>query len=104
MIESLHGTENQWLAEVIFTFNRGQITKWKELQNAHADALNKQSGTPYICCRLIFPALREKHELLDDKIAVMSLVEHVFNRSVDDRNIPFADIAKACDRSEDKVH
>lgn len=51
----------------------------------------------------MFTALREKHELLDDKIAVMSLVEHVFSRSADDRNIPFLDIAKACDRPLDKV-
>lgn len=43
-MEALQGTENQWLAEVIFTFNRGQITKWKELQNTYADALNKQNG------------------------------------------------------------
>ena len=51
----------------------------------------------------LFLGLREKHELLDDKIAVMSLVEHVFNRSADDRNIPFADIAKACDKPLEKV-
>jgi 26S proteasome regulatory subunit N9 len=33
----------------------------------------------------------------------MSLVEHVFNRPADDRNIPFADIASSCDRDLDKV-
>lgn len=48
-------------------------------------------------------ALRAKHELLDDKIAVMSLVEHVFHRPADDRNIPFADIATACDKPLEKV-
>jgi len=91
IIESLQGTENQWLAEVIYAFNTGDISKWRELQSAHAESLNKQQ------------LLRDRHELLDDKIAVMSLVEHIFKRPSDDRNIPFEDIAQACERSVDKV-
>jgi 26S proteasome regulatory subunit N9 len=52
LMDALHETENQWLADVIFTFNRGQITKWKELQNTYAEFLNKQQGTTNLNYRL----------------------------------------------------
>ena len=47
-METLQGTENQWLAEVIYAFNTGNISVWKDLQNAHADSLNKQQGIDHI--------------------------------------------------------
>jgi 26S proteasome regulatory subunit N9 len=82
VIESLQGTDNQWLAEIIFTFNTGNITKWKELQNQYAAKLNN------------IPAFLQKHELLDKKIALMSLVDLAFRRASEDRNIPFDFILK----------
>jgi len=82
VIESLQCTENQWLAEIIFTFNTGNITQWKELQNLHAPKMNA------------IQAFIQKHELLDKKIALMSLVDLAFRRTSEDRNIPFDFIAK----------
>jgi 26S proteasome regulatory subunit N9 len=82
VIESLQGTDNQWLAEIIFTFNTGNITQWKELQNQHASKMND------------IQAFIQKHELLDKKIALMSLVDLAFRRTSEDRNIPFDFIAK----------
>jgi len=88
LIESLQGTENQWLADIIYAFNTGNITKWKELQNEYASKLNS------------IPAFLQKHLLMDKKIALMSLVDLSFRRTSTNRNIPFADIAKETQTEE----
>jgi len=84
VIESLQGTDNQWMADVIYTFNTGNITKWKELQNQYSQHLNSHA------------ALTRKHELLDRKIRLMALVELAFSRTSGDRNIQFDDISRIC--------
>jgi len=82
LISRLQGQTNQWLADIIFAFNTGNITRWKELQNEHGDKLNA------------IPAFLKKHALLDKKISLMALVDLCFKRTSTDRNIAFADIAK----------
>jgi len=83
VIESLQGTEHQWLADIIYAFNTGNIPKWKELQQYESTKLNN------------IQAFTQKHELLDKKISLMSLVDLAFKRTTGDRNISFSDIAKA---------
>jgi hypothetical protein len=44
LISRLQGHANQWLADIIFAFNTGNISRWKELQSAHGDKLNAIPG------------------------------------------------------------
>jgi len=91
VLESLQGSDHQWLAEVIYAFNKGEIAKWKVLQNQYATQLNEQQR------------LREEHSLLQRKISVMSLVELVFSKPSDQRNISFDDISKATEHNLEEV-
>jgi len=88
LIESLQGTDNQWLADIIYAFNTGNITRWKELQVEHSVKMNT------------IPAFLQKHLLMDKKIALMSLVDLSFRRTSTDRNISFVDIAKTTQTEE----
>lgn len=81
VIESLQGTENQWLGDIINAFNTGDIPKWKQLQQSEAPKLNSVE------------AFTKKHELLNKKISLMSLVDLAFKRSTGDRNISFKEIS-----------
>lgn len=81
VLDSLNGTEHQWLAEVINAFNNGDINLWKKLQNDYAPQLNIQE------------AVRAKHLLLEQKIRVMALVEMLWKRPSDQRSVPLAEVA-----------
>jgi len=83
VIDALNGTENGWLAQIIFTFNTGNIPKWNEIKKEFAPKLDA------------IPAFIQKHELLEKKIALMSLVDLSFRKISVDRNIPFKDISEA---------
>jgi len=82
VIESLQGTDNQWLADIIYAFNTGNITKWNELQNNYKHKIES------------IPEFAKKQKILDKKIALMSLVDLSFRRAANDRTIPFSDITK----------
>ncbi|OZJ04412.1 hypothetical protein BZG36_02910 [Bifiguratus adelaidae] len=77
ILDSLNNTEHEWLRSLLFAFNSGDIGKFEGL----ASHFSKQS------------LLESNMAALSRKICLMSLIEAVFKRSADDRNIPFADIA-----------
>ncbi|KAK3830169.1 MAG: hypothetical protein JOS17DRAFT_747165 [Linnemannia elongata] len=77
ILESLVGTEREWLKNLLFAFNSGDIGKFEALAPHFAQETILQSN---------ITALRQK-------ICLMSLTETVFKRSSDNRSIPFGTIS-----------
>ncbi|KAI8368805.1 hypothetical protein EDC96DRAFT_504424 [Choanephora cucurbitarum] len=87
ILDSLTGTEHDWLRSLLFAFNAGDIGKFEAL----VPHFNKQ------------PLLEQNQANLRRKICLMSLIEAVFRRSTDNRSIPFSEIAAETRLSVDEV-
>ncbi|OBZ85168.1 putative 26S proteasome regulatory subunit rpn9 [Choanephora cucurbitarum] len=87
ILDSLTGTEHDWLRSLLFAFNAGDIGKFEAL----VPHFNKQ------------PLLEQNQANLRKKICLMSLIEAVFRRSTDNRSIPFSEIAAETRLSVDEV-
>ncbi|KAF9963054.1 26S proteasome regulatory subunit [Modicella reniformis] len=87
ILESLVGTEREWLKNLLFAFNSGDIGKFEALAPHFAQENILQSN---------ITALRQK-------ICLMSLTETVFKRSSDNRSIPFETISSETKLPLDEV-
>ncbi|KAG2202556.1 hypothetical protein INT47_012550 [Mucor saturninus] len=87
ILDSLTGTEHDWLRSLLFAFNGGDIGKFEAL----VPHFSKQ------------PLLQQNQAALSRKICLMSLIEAVFRRSTDNRSIPFSEIAAETRLSVDEV-
>ncbi|KAF9919872.1 26S proteasome regulatory subunit [Linnemannia zychae] len=87
ILESLVGTEREWLKNLLFAFNSGDIGKFEALAPHFAQEAILQSN---------ITALRQK-------ICLMSLTETVFKRSSDNRSIPFSTISSETKLPLDEV-
>ncbi|OAC98559.1 hypothetical protein MUCCIDRAFT_154422 [Mucor lusitanicus CBS 277.49] len=87
ILDSLTGTEHDWLRSLLFAFNAGDIGKFEAL----VPHFTKQ------------PLLQQNQGALRRKICLMSLIEAVFRRSTDNRSIPFSEIAAETRLSIDEV-
>ncbi|KAK9247218.1 hypothetical protein V1506DRAFT_470840 [Lipomyces tetrasporus] len=77
ILDSLVGTEFEWLRSLLFVLNAGSIAKFNELD-------------PQIAT---LPILKSSKEFLQAKICLMALIEAVFQRPASDRTLPFQSIA-----------
>ncbi|KAG0047498.1 26S proteasome regulatory subunit [Gryganskiella cystojenkinii] len=77
ILESLVGTEREWLKNLLYAFNSGDIGKFEALAPHFAQESILQNN---------ITALRQK-------ICLMSLTETVFKRNSDNRSIPFSTIS-----------
>lgn len=77
ILNSLNGTEYEWIKDLLFAFNAGDITKFESL----VPALENE------------PILKENSPFLRQKICLMALIESVFKRPTADRVLPFSVIA-----------
>jgi 26S proteasome regulatory subunit N9 len=77
ILQYLKDGDMDWLYQLIFTFNAGDISKF-------------EASTPHFSSQ---PLLQSHAAFLRQKICLMALVEHIFQRRIDDRLVPFADIA-----------
>ncbi|KAI9474215.1 MAG: PCI domain-containing protein [Benjaminiella poitrasii] len=87
ILDSLSGTDHDWLRSLLFAFNSGDIGKFEAL----VPHFTKQ------------PLLQQSQEALRRKICLMSLIEAVFRRSTDNRTISFSEIAAETRLSVDEV-
>ncbi|TEB23060.1 hypothetical protein FA13DRAFT_1694680 [Coprinellus micaceus] len=78
ILDSLDGTNHEWLKKLLFTFNEGNIGKFESL----APLFPKE------------PILQENYAFLKQKICLMALIESVFKRSATDRTMSFQTIAQ----------
>ncbi|KAK9362236.1 hypothetical protein V1504DRAFT_403641 [Lipomyces starkeyi] len=73
ILDSLVGTEFEWLRSLLFVLNAGAISKFDEL-------------APRIAT---LPILQSSNEFLRQKICLMALIEAVFQRPASDRTLSF---------------
>ncbi|KJE95440.1 proteasome 26S subunit [Capsaspora owczarzaki ATCC 30864] len=78
VLDSLRSTEHAWLVDLLFAFNSGNIAKFQQL----APHWRKQSDL----------AAHEKK--LTNKLALLALLELVFQRPADTRTVSFQEIAQ----------
>ena len=82
VMESLEGTQYEWLGEVMQAFNRGDLHEYDRLCNKYADQLNAQ------------PALVQNEPKLREKITVVTLMEIIFALPAENRIISLESIAE----------
>jgi len=83
VLASLNGTNQEWMSALLQAFNRGDIAQYEALVATYHDQIQAQ------------PALVANTQLLKEKIAILCLMELVFNRPSEQRNIPFFLISDA---------
>eukprot|EP00761_Pharyngomonas_kirbyi_P008617 gb/GECH01008629.1/.p1 GENE.gb/GECH01008629.1/~~gb/GECH01008629.1/.p1 ORF type:complete len:378 (+),score=121.87 gb/GECH01008629.1/:1-1134(+) len=80
-VESLSGTQNEWLLQMLKVFNRGNIPQFNNLTEQYKKTLSEQ------------PVLSSKSEFLREKIRLMSLMELVFQRGTGERILSFQEVS-----------
>lgn len=83
IIQSLRGTESEWLLLLLEAFNKGDLHKFDEVCKANTAQITAQ------------PVLVLHEEFLKQKITVLALLELAFSRSLE-HSIPFKDVETAC--------
>ncbi|KDR77986.1 hypothetical protein GALMADRAFT_224393 [Galerina marginata CBS 339.88] len=78
ILDSLNGTQHEWIKKLLFTFNEGNIGKFEAL----APLFPKE------------PILQENYAFLRQKICLMALIESVFRRQANNRTMSFQTIAE----------
>lgn len=81
IIKVLIGTEFEWLHRMMVVFSSGDIDEFSSLCNNNSQAVNSQ------------PILTQNFELLKQKLALLKLMQIVFDRPTEDRIMPLKDIA-----------
>ncbi|XP_065016086.1 26S proteasome non-ATPase regulatory subunit 13 homolog B-like [Musa acuminata AAA Group] len=82
IINSLTGTNVEWLYHILHAFNSGNLLRYQELCRVHNIALCAQ------------PALVENEKKLLEKINILCLMEIISSRPSEDRTIPLSVIAE----------
>ncbi|KAJ2855130.1 26S proteasome regulatory subunit [Coemansia erecta] len=78
ILDSLRGTENEWMVELLLAFNSGNIGKFESLAG-------RMQGQPL---------LAQQEVILQQKIRLMALIESMFKRQgAGARTVPFAVIS-----------
>ncbi|MQL84275.1 hypothetical protein Taro_016789 [Colocasia esculenta] len=81
-VNSLLGTNVEWLYHILQAFNTGNLVRYQELCRVHNASLSAQ------------PALVQNEKKLLEKINILCLMEIIFSRPSEDRTIPLSAIAE----------
>lgn len=81
VLGSLQGTPSEWLYDLVQALNQGNMERFNQVVNE-----NQKSYAG-------MPKLSENHEVIKQKVILLSIMNLVFNRSAHDRNITFSEIA-----------
>jgi len=84
ILQTLRDTNESWLVEILTAFNFGDLNTWKILKEKYAKHIEHSD-------------LRNKENVLNAKIKILSLIELVFNRPSGHRRLRFEEIAKNTD-------
>jgi len=87
VLQALKGTDNEWLVDLLFAFNSGDVAKFRQLKPKWATQ----------------PDLLANENLLFEKVCLLCLMEMTFRREANQRQIKFAEIAAATTLPEDQV-
>ena len=81
MLQCLQGTSNQWLMDLMVHFSTGDVNGFNATMSASSASIQSQ------------PALFPRLELVSEKIKLLALVNMVFERPANDRNVTFSEIS-----------
>ncbi|PKI83259.1 26S proteasome regulatory subunit [Malassezia vespertilionis] len=87
IFQSLRGTGYEWISELLYAFNAGDIGRFEAV-------IPKLAQEPILESNLAF---------LRQKICLMALIENVFRRSPDDRTLSFDTVARETHIPVDEV-
>eukprot|EP01094_Clydonella_sp_ATCC50884_P015954 TRINITY_DN2662_c0_g1_i1.p1 TRINITY_DN2662_c0_g1~~TRINITY_DN2662_c0_g1_i1.p1 ORF type:complete len:442 (+),score=165.17 TRINITY_DN2662_c0_g1_i1:198-1328(+) len=91
IMESLVGSDKEWIVKVVNAFNSGDIKAYGALQKEYKAQLNAES------------VLVENIQSMREKISVLCLMEEVFKRPSDERTISFDAIASVAELEANEV-
>lgn len=92
VLSSLKNTDREWMVEILNVFYSGNISAWVLLKQKYLNELNNPEY-----------GLSAKAYVLEEKIAILSLLELVFNKPGEDRRVSFEIISNATHTPLDKV-
>ena len=78
VLDSLKGTENAWLTDLLFVFNSGDVNKFRTMKPKWSS----------------IPDLASHETRLYEKVCLLCLMEMAFRKEATERHIAFAEIAK----------
>ena len=73
-----------WLYELLLLVNKGEVARWNEAKELYKPMM------------LSDPSFEGKHDVVDEKVALLALLELVFHRPTTDRCLRFEDISSCC--------
>jgi len=82
VFKALQNTNNQWIYELIGTFNSGDIHKYADNLKQFQSQIQSTA------------TLKNNQKTLDEKIRIMAFLELIFSLPKNDRNVSFAAISK----------
>jgi len=83
VIESLNGSQAEWLVKLLFAFNRGSIQEYQRVNQTYQSQIDSS------------PVLQQRKTFLQEKMQLMAIMELVFSRPANNRTIPFVDVQQA---------
>ena len=84
IINSLVGTEFEWLFHMMKNLGQGNIQEFSETVQQNQDFISK------------FPLIVKEMTYLEQKVRIIAFLEMIFLCGKDDRSIPFLKIAEVC--------
>ena len=91
VVESLNGSKAQWLYDLLLAFNKGDIRGYEQLASKYANEIDSRAS------------LKEKKDFLYEKVQLMCLMELVFSKPADDRNITFSEVSRITGKPLEEV-
>lgn len=82
LLSVLQGTPNTWLFELVHSLNNGDVNHFNQVVDTYKAQYSSQ------------PSLVGRHEIVKQKVVLLSLINMTFERASHDRQISFSDIAK----------
>lgn len=79
VLQTLKGTENEWLIDLLFAFNSGDVQKFRNVKNKWSTQAD----------------LAANENLLFEKVCLLCLMEMTFRREATQRQINFKEISEA---------
>ena len=84
ILNSLVGSDFQWLYDLLMTLGRGQITEFTAAIQKYQDFVSR------------FPAIMKEMSYLDQKVRILAFLELLFNCGKDERCLTFTQLAAHC--------
>lgn len=91
IINSLKGTDFEWLYHMMKTLGEGKITEFEKTVQQHNEFISK------------FPNIVAEMQYLEQKVRIVAFLEMIFNAGKDERSMSFTKISQGCHVEEGDV-